>query len=672
MIDDLNEPIESDNTSAVVATVWSMEGAGDQNASPDRMAPRRAAIYSRRSVTDPEYVSTQRQVSQAIAHCRRCAYSIDLERDVFVDRNRSGATRIGREGLAALLSAVAAGRYDVLVVDQICRIARRLGDALAIAEELRSAGVELELSGSGRIAELEFTLGSLQAQRERISQLELMRLGLRKAAAAGRMIGSSAIYGYRRVCDGSALRIDPTEAGVILRCFEETGRGVRLTELARSLNAEGILAPGGGVWSSRTLIRTNGRGLLQQPLFKGHYVWARNSADPISISRPDLAIVPDALWDTVNTCRRSGAHRGGVKQRLGRILAGVRCSCGATMRAVNSRYGSGFYRCHAADLSADCQNTERYQIADVEREVLLFIRNDLLAPGRLAYWDEVRRRDWDDRRIATEAERSEIAASMREIDGEIARIESISGAIDPYVAERIGHLEYEHHAAARRLDELELPQPSPSNADEAEDLRTHTLRLLAHLPRRLTSEADFQIAARLRALVPCVVIQADDTGPKLHILVGIPGCPKIGSPGLDASPDRWIVREFQVRLGGGLRFAETILRHHAAAEEGAFRPTKSEWKRVGHLFRSHAFQTEDPRLLAEAVIFLATTGLADAMLPERLRDVGSILLAAIPSGWWQEFVRLLGPRWRFLDTKANARRFRPRARRSAAAVRTDR
>jgi DNA invertase Pin-like site-specific DNA recombinase len=53
----------------------------------------------------------------------------DQRRLLFVDRHRSGATTIGREGIAAMLEAARQGRFRILVVRSICRLTRNATDA---------------------------------------------------------------------------------------------------------------------------------------------------------------------------------------------------------------------------------------------------------------------------------------------------------------------------------------------------------------------------------------------------------------------------------------------------------------------------------------------------------------------------------------------------------------
>jgi site-specific DNA recombinase len=620
----------------------------------------RAAIYSRRSVTDDDDVSTRRQVSRALAHCRRNNFSIVIESDIFIDRNRSGATRSGREGLAAMLKAASEGRFDVLVIDQVDRISRRIVDALAIVEELEAAGVELHTSGSGRVSEFELGVRSLQGQRERTILAELMQGGQRRAAEDGRFIGSWHRFGYRRVSDGRGLEINPEEAEVIRRCFLDLARGVGPTELARRLNAEHVRGPRGGLWNVSSFRMSNGQGLLQRPILKGRYVWDRFSEEPVEIERPDLAIVPADLFDAVSAMPK-GSPRTRSQLRPERIFKNVRCVCGAAMRVVNSRPKSGFYQCHAARMSDACGNSDPLQVADVERETLMFIRDDLLDPDRLSFWDEIRTSDWRRRQDATNLRRSQISARMQEIDDAIRQLEVDPGACVSYRAEQLGFLEYEYHAAARSRAELEFAPPTPLGCSNAERLRNEVRCFLAELPRLLRSEEDLRIAARLRELLPCVVVQAGGTGHSLRFLVGVPGCPEKGMAGCDASDDRWVVRPVPDRVKGRMRFPEVVLRHHAAAEAGAFKPSDAEWRRIRHLFQPCATRCDDLRLAAEALIFLATSGLPVSMVPERYQDVAFLWVEKPPPGMWIALIALSGSRRASLETPANAHRFGTRA-----------
>jgi len=105
---------------------------------------------------------------------------------------------------------------------------------------------------------------------------------------------------------------------VIRRIFRDYAAGVSPIALAKRLNAEHVLGPGGAAWNPSTIHGnpTRGTGLLNNELYIGRLVWnrLRYVKDPDSgkrVSRPnppshwvttsvlDLRIVDDTLWSEV-------------------------------------------------------------------------------------------------------------------------------------------------------------------------------------------------------------------------------------------------------------------------------------------------------------------------------------------------------------------------------------
>ncbi|MGX9981789.1 recombinase family protein [Methylobacterium fujisawaense] len=648
------EPIFEEYAHDAWASVLNAVEPPGSVALPEPEGGRTAAIYVRRSISDDQHRSTGRQVTRAVAHCRTHGLSIDLDRNLFVDRNRSGSTRIGRKGLADMLAAAKEGRFKTLVVDSICRVARRVVDALTIVDELEAFGVELHVSGAGQQTEEELALLALQAQIDRIDLRTRLQTSLRQSAADGRLIGSRARYGYRAVQQGTDLAIDEVEASIVRRCFAALVRGVGKTDLARELNAEGIPAPGGGIWSPSTFMKKQGDGLLQSALYKGVYEWGRRSSDPVTILRPDLAIVSPEQYDAVN---RRPEHRRTRRARCSpmRLLKRVKCSCGATMWVSNSRS----YRCRASRYASGCRNTGLVRVGELERAALLFLHDDILSPDRLHFWHDVRMRDWSRRREATGIQRQGLEQQLEAVDAEIGDLENGPDASDPHAIEQMGYLEFVYHTIAHDLAALDLPPPEPSiDSAEAEQLRDGVLRLLRRLPDGLRTEDDISLAARLREFLPCIVVGAEIDGERpLELLVGIPGCPEGKEYGADASEERWVSRRMRETAGRRMRYPEAVLRRHADAEGGSFRPTDAEWRRVKHLFTPFADICADTRLLAESLICMATTGLTPLELPERYQDIADVWNRNRVPDLWVQFLRRLGPRRKLLDTGLNRRRF---------------
>ena len=117
-------------------------------------------------------------------------------------------------------------------------------------------------------------------------------------------------------------KINPAEAQTVVRIFTQFSHGESPRAIARLLNAEGILGPGGRAWGDTTIRghHERGTGILRNELYIGRLVWnrLRYVKDPVSGKRrsrlnppsewlvedvPDLRIVDETLWEAVQRLR---------------------------------------------------------------------------------------------------------------------------------------------------------------------------------------------------------------------------------------------------------------------------------------------------------------------------------------------------------------------------------
>ena len=102
---------------------------------------RRAAIYARYSSESQRSESIEDQ----LLACRRMAEIkgfIVLDPHIYVDRAQSGARR-DRIGLTALLKSASTGQFDVVLADDLSRLARDSQLMQSVVAELDSHGVHV-------------------------------------------------------------------------------------------------------------------------------------------------------------------------------------------------------------------------------------------------------------------------------------------------------------------------------------------------------------------------------------------------------------------------------------------------------------------------------------------------------------------------------------------------
>ena len=375
----------------------------------------KAAIYARYSSQNQRPESIEDQV----AACRRVASQRQLEVEdalIFADEAASGARR-DRDGLAALLAASQQERFEVLLVDDLSRLARDNHLMLSIIAELHFHGVRVISVADGLDSDNEESTLGIQI-RGIFNELQLRDLkkktfrGQRGQKERGFSVGERT-FGYRSVPvgtirmdkrgrprpDGYKMEIEPREAGVVLRVFQSYNDGLSLTAIVRALNEEAV--PGRyrtrAGWSPGTVSR-----MLDNEKYIGRWTWNKSGTrkDPKTgrrrryakpsdqwITQEDeaLRIVPQSLWDRVRARRASvrkdwpGAKSGrgfGKKQRghaasyPKHLLSGAMvCSkCGSSVVQVSGKAG-GYYGCLAA-TKGSCDNGVLVRRTLAERKIV--------------------------------------------------------------------------------------------------------------------------------------------------------------------------------------------------------------------------------------------------------------------------------------------------------------
>lgn len=381
----------------------------------------RAGVYARYSSENQRPESIEDQV----AACKRLAaqkgFTV-LEEHIYADEAKSGA-RKDRAGLEAAIKAAAQSSFEVLLVDDLSRLARDNYLMLSIMAELHFAGVRVVSVADGLDSnDEEATLG-IQI-RGVFNELQLRDLKCKTLRGQigqkqrGYCVGERT-FGYRSVPvgemrmdkkgrprpDGYRMEIDPREAAVVLRIFKAYADGASNFAIVKALNAEGV--PGrfksSGGWSPATVMR-----ILDNEKYAGRWVWNKSETrrDPktcvkrrfpkpesewIVQDEPQLRIVPQEVWDAVRERRAAvakswpgGKRRGFSAGQGGRqkqfpthLLSGTMvCSCCGGAIAQVSGKGGGYYGCLAASKRA-CENRVLVRRKLTEQKILGAVREQL-------------------------------------------------------------------------------------------------------------------------------------------------------------------------------------------------------------------------------------------------------------------------------------------------------
>lgn len=390
----------------------------------------RAAIYARYSSENQRPESIEDQVSA----CRKLAaerrYEV-ADEHIYTDMATSGA-RKDRPGLTALSAASEGGSFDVVLVDDLSRLARDNFLMLSIIAELRFRGVRVISVADGLDSNDEEATIGIQV-RGIFNELQLQ--DLRKKTLRGQIgqkergfsVGERT-FGYKSVPvgemrmdkkgrprpDGYRMVIEPREAAIILRIFHEFADGRSQTRIVGRLNEEGV--PGrfraDKGWSPGTVSR-----ILRNPKYVGRWTWNKTETrrDPRTgvkrrFPKPEsmwivhedesLRIVSQELWESVQDriaqvtkTWPGGNGKGGFREQRGsrvqhyptHLLSGLMTcdACGAAIAQVSGRHG-GYYGCLGATKKA-CDNRVLVRRKLAERIIIDAVREQLCSTENIEY-----------------------------------------------------------------------------------------------------------------------------------------------------------------------------------------------------------------------------------------------------------------------------------------------
>jgi len=171
----------------------------------------------------------------------------------------SGTTVKGRKRFNALLSACRRGKVDMILIKSAQRFVRNTLDALKTIRMLRRWKVDIYFETEDihtLYEDSEFMLAVIcaQAQDESESKSADIKWGIQKSFTdPGSKYYQRKCYGYMHDKRGQ-LTIDEKEAEVVRLIFRMSREGASLSQIARTLQEQGIPSPRGKtVWSRETL-----------------------------------------------------------------------------------------------------------------------------------------------------------------------------------------------------------------------------------------------------------------------------------------------------------------------------------------------------------------------------------------------------------------------------------
>ena len=280
----------------------------------------RCAVYTRKSTED----GLEQEFNSLDAQYEACtAYAVSQRHEGWVllpgrydDGGFSGGN-MQRSGLQRLLSEVAAGRVDIILVYKIDRLTRSLADFAKIVEVLDKAEasfVSITQSFNTTTSMGRLTLNMLLsfAQFEREVTGERIRDKIAASKRKGMWMGGPVPLGY--VVEARKLVVNTAEADLVLHIYQQYLALNSLVELADELNRQGHRTKvqqrtsgphkGGCIFRRGTLYHLlSNRIYIGQMGHKGEYFAGEHPA-----------IIPMDLWGNVQ--EKLKANASGTSQRL--------------------------------------------------------------------------------------------------------------------------------------------------------------------------------------------------------------------------------------------------------------------------------------------------------------------------------------------------------------------
>tara|TARA_R110001592_G_scaffold222022_1_gene477037 strand:- start:1034 stop:2581 length:1548 start_codon:yes stop_codon:yes gene_type:complete len=310
-----------------------------------------------------------------------------LLKDRYDDGGISGGT-MERPGLQRLLTDVAAGKVQIIVVYKVDRLTRSLADFAKIIEVFDGQGasfvsVTQQFNTTTSMGRLTLNVLLSFAQFEREVTGERIRDKIAASKRKGMWMGGNPPLGYD--CRDRKLEVVEAEAETVRHIFRRYVALGNVRALKADLDAAGIVSKlrtsaGGRRVGGRSFARGALYHLLQNRLYLGEIVH-KGQTYP---GQHD-AIVDQALWDEAQAKLSSNRidRKRGTNAREPSLLAGILFDeHGRRLTPSHANKGGRRYRYYVTDSRDDCGFPAiRLPAKELENAVLAGLRQHLLQDG---------------------------------------------------------------------------------------------------------------------------------------------------------------------------------------------------------------------------------------------------------------------------------------------------
>jgi DNA invertase Pin-like site-specific DNA recombinase len=451
------------------------------------MSDRIIVVYERVS-TDGQDLSRQ-----AVQRKRATADHPDAEPRVIQDDGVSAykVPIFERPGGAELCELIATGTVEAVYVDAQDRLSRGddaewvafralcdVNDTWIVVDGQR---ITRDLGGKAMSY-----LRALLARQESDEKAHRTRSGLREAARQGRYPVGQPPYGYRSVGRKRERRflVEPAEAAVVRRIFEDYINGVGVNRIAARLNADGIRTRKGSEFSARSILAVlPNRTYLGEICLKGETL-ATGAHEPI------IEAETFEQAERLRAAKKSRPNGGAGRPAKRHLLDGL-LYCVNGHRMLARRWGhSDYYTCQRKHTYGDCDAPDANR-RRVDETLLHHFLN--------RHFDEDEMRE---RLTAAAGEKSaEAQALAQQADREEQEaVAALARIKRDYVAGKIGADDWNELRA-------DLEEAQSASRNKAAQLRARAKEIQTEAAQ---VDVEAQLVARLGALMQAAAGQAEN------------------------------------------------------------------------------------------------------------------------------------------------------------------
>jgi site-specific DNA recombinase len=423
-------------------------------------------------------------------------------------------TVVDRPELTRMLRDAKRGRFDVLLVYRVDRLARSIRGLAQIIDELDQAGVifrsATEPFDTGTPAgRMMVQMLGVFAEFERALIVERITAGLERKAARGGWCGGQRPFGLNIAADRDSLERNPTEAPLVPVMFDHyVNRQAGSSALADWLNEQGYRTKNGRLWSSASVITVlRNRAYLGEIYYRGN--WYPAAHEPL---------IPQELFDRAQAilaerCEDRSRRASNPAEYLltGRIRCG-RCGQAYVGTAAHGRSGRyTYYTCftRARYGTKHCAN-DRLPAEQLERAVTrrlwkVLQNDDLIEQAITQAYERLTQRD-NEQQSELAAIQDKLAKTRAAMDRYFRAFEAGTMPEDT-CAPRIASLGEQTKALETRATELAAAeddeQPERANTAELDALRDT-------LQAALRDSTPARTKAVLQAMIDGIRVDARD------------------------------------------------------------------------------------------------------------------------------------------------------------------